>query len=899
MGEPPRGTALPPLPSATLGRFVAAVTAVVGTSMFGWRYVLIDPEAVRDRAGCLQELRGLPPAVDVRTGTLDAGSAEAVRRCVDTVLTDVLRQMLVGLAVLAAVTALVYLAAPWVERRLRGLRRLDRVPGAEALRADLANLVREAGLRRAPTFLVSRSARVSGNTFGTPPARYVRLDLGLVHAHRTAPAVFRTVVLHELAHLRNADVDLTRLAIALAWAFPLGVLAPFVVRFADADAGQLAGDAWRLAVFVLVAQVSTWSVLRAREFAADARLTGVDAATARALLGGDRAPAGRRARLAALFRFHPLGRARVQELDRPRRLVTARPVEALGAGLAAGIAAPPLFSLIDHLPLPWGGFSGDAYVVGLLLGAPLALVLTGALWRSAWWAREHGGPAAGGGVFGAALVLGLLVGRRLAWSAGYADDRPTWWVQAVLAALAVAGGALLGRWVALGARVWLRRLPRVDVDRTRLAWAGAAAATTVVTAVFVGSLLVLHIWSIGAEVNMLLVLAAREGHPGEVSVLTLADAVGWHVRILADQAPYLLALPLAAALFPALATPHARRRAVRLGLVTGVVGALALPVVVLGVVVASRDPGLGAATLRGLVDGHTLLPVTLVELTAAVAAVAGSRLSTWHATLAALTAGLVLAPAALAATVLLTCSGGDQGCAALVHRAAVTRALGHALLVAPVFATLAAALGAAVTAALTVVGRPPYRRWAVSGAVVLALLAVAGGVAATYRLPATAPEAGRDPCLVGVWRLTTGRYHAPVAADSVLGTLAGLRRGADLDLTSDSATGYATAYRADGTATDLYDLAVAEGTLNGQRVRRVARGAVSYRWTAEDGRYTQRDGVQAGLVALLRVGRHEVDVTSAPRNSAGSYRCDGQRLVIRLETDDGSWDEEVFVRSPA
>ncbi|WP_192579839.1 M48 family metalloprotease [Micromonospora sp. AMSO31t] len=899
MAESRPGSPHPPLPSATLGRFVAVVTAVVGTSMFGWQVVLIDPAVTRERAVCLAGLAGLPPPIDVRAGTVDAGSAAAVQRCLGTLGADVLRQMLIGLAVLVAVTALVYLAAPWAERRLRGLRRLDRVPGTEALRADLAALVREAGLRRAPTFVVSRSARVSGNTFGTVATRYVRLDLGLVHAHRTAPARFRAVVLHELAHLRNADVDLTRLTVALAWAFPLGVVAPAAVTFLGAlRAPDLARNVWRLALFAVVVQVSAWSVLRAREFAADARLGGDDAATARALLDVGLRPTGWRDRLAALFRFHPLARARADELDRPRRLVSARPVEALGAGLAAGIAAPPLVDLLSHLPRPLAGLdpvTGGSQAAGLLLGAPLALVLTGALWRSAWWARRHGGRPVRGAVFGVALVVGLLVGRRLAWSAGYADDRPVWWVELLLSLCAVAGGALLGRWVALGADAWLRRLPRHAEGRAvRRVWAAAALATTVLTAGFLGALLVLDAWFADGDLSMLRLLAAREGHPDRVTVVTLADTLALHVRVLADQAPYLLAAPLAAALFPLVATGATARRALRVGAATGIVAAVALPVVVAGAAVAARDPGLGPAALRGLVEGHTLLPVTLVEATAAVAVVAGPRLSIWHGTLAALTAGVLLAPAVLAAGVLLSCDSG-AGCAG-PGRAAVARALGHALLVAPVFATLAAALGAAATAALAGLGSG---RWPASATAAAVLLGLAAAVVTADGPGSPTVPVDRDSCLVGVWRLAAGRYHAQVATNSVLGRLAGLSTATSVDLTSGATTGFATAYRADGTATDLYDLSVAEGTLNGHTVQRVHRGTQTYRWTARAGRYTQRNVVTTGDLALLRVDGREADVTTVVDDSASAYRCGPGELVIRFDGDDGSWGEETFVRSPA
>ncbi|MER5705890.1 M48 family metalloprotease [Micromonospora sp. NPDC002296] len=894
-GSGEAGEEAPPLPSTTLGRFVAAVTAVVGTSMFGWQNVLVDADATRARAECLS---GLPPPIDMRAGTVDEEAVAAMQRCLGTLDADLLRQMLVGLAVLAAVAAVVYLAAPWCECRLRGLRRLDRTPGTETLRSDLAGLVREAGLRRPPTFVVSRSARISGNTFGAGPVRYVRLDLGLVHAHRTAPHLFRAVVLHELAHVRNADVHLTRLTIAQAWAFPLAVLVPVAVRYVGSvPARDLLNHAWRLAAFALIVQVSAWSVLRAREFAADARLTGDDIGAVRALLATDRRRAGRWARLGAVFRFHPLARARADALDHPGRRYAARPVEALGAGLAAGIAAPPLVDLMSNLPHTLLGPepSGSAFAAGVLLGAPLALVTTGALWRSAWWARRTGAPAASGGLFGAALACGLLVGRRLAWSAAYTSDRRAWWVEAILGLLWIAGGALLGRWVADGARAHLRRIAPSDASRTRLAWAGAALATTAVSAGYVAALLVLDAWSTDGEFSMWRRVAAHEGHPDTFTPLVLLDLLGFFFRIVAAQAPYLLALPLAAALFPVLATRHATRRAVRLGLVGGTVGALVLPLVPLGAGVAARDPGLVTATAAVLVDSHTQLPVTFVELTVAVTAVATRRLALPHALLAALTAGLLMVPAILAAGTVLSCvAGTTERCVFAVDGVDAVRALTHALVVAPVAAVLAAALGAAVAAGLTAAGR--HRRWVVT--VVAVLLASAGTVAVARGRPAPAVPAARDPCLVGVWRLAAGRYHFTVEADSPLGTLAGLTGDAGIDLASGPDTGFATAYRADGGATDLYDLFVAEGTLNGHAVRSVHRGVVTYRWAAEAGRYTQRDSVDTGDV-VLRVDDRAVNVTPTAEDTNGSYRCAGDQLVIRQDNDDGSWGEETFVRSRA
>ncbi|MFC8849734.1 M48 family metalloprotease, partial [Micromonospora sp. NPDC057141] len=684
----------PPLPSATLGRFVAALTAVVGTSMFGWQTVLVDKEATRERAECVAGLTGLPAPVDVRTSAVDDEAFAAFQQCLGTIQADSVRQMAVGLAVLAAVTVAGYLAAPWFECRLRGLRRLDRTPGTEALRAALAGLVREAGLRRPPVFVVSRSARISGNTFGAGPVRYVRLDLGLVHAQRTAPQVFRAVVLHELAHVRNADIHLTRLTIALAWAFPLAVVVPVAVNYAGSvPARGLLDDGWRLAAFALIVHASAWSVLRAREFAADARLLGGDRAAARALLATDRRRTGPWARLGSAFRFHPLAHARVATLERPGRRFAARPIEALGAGLAAGIAAPPLLDLTTSLPHQLPGtdrLTGGAFAAGLLLGVPLALVTTGALWRCAWWARRTGIAASSGTAFGAALAGGLVVGRRLSWITAYTDQQRAWWIEVVLGLLWIAGGALLGSWVAGGARAYLRVTAPEQTHRTRLAWAGAVLATTVLAAGYLGFLLMLDRATLDGATTLLRLVAAREGHPDVVTPLTLLDLLGFYLRTAAAEAPYLFVLPLLALLYPVLANPRATRRAVRLGVVAGGVGALLLPLVPLGLGLAARDPGLSTTTAATLVDSHVLLPVTFVELTVAVAAVATRRLSLPHALLAALTAGLLLAPAMVAADTVVSCvAGASVGCVPIVDRLAVDRVLTHALVVAPTAAASA------------------------------------------------------------------------------------------------------------------------------------------------------------------------------------------------------------------
>ncbi|CAM5305805.1 hypothetical protein SALBM311S_08552 [Streptomyces alboniger] len=64
----------------------------------------------------------------------------------------------------------------------------------------------------------------------------MRLNQGLLIKGRQDPEFLRTIVLHELAHVRNRDVDVTYLTVALALAFvPLG-LVPLGVALAGTDA---------------------------------------------------------------------------------------------------------------------------------------------------------------------------------------------------------------------------------------------------------------------------------------------------------------------------------------------------------------------------------------------------------------------------------------------------------------------------------------------------------------------------------------------------------------------------------------------------------------------------------------------------------------------------------------
>src|SRR5262249_38985388 len=139
-------------------------------------------------------------------------------RCLRPVYLDQMWWVIAGVGLLFGLAGLLYLVHPWWLIRRGRLTRLREDDGPELV-AELAGLSRLAGLAREPVFLLGPRPRVGGQAFGRVGRRYVRLNAGLTACHTTDPALFRAVVLHELAHLRNRDVDQAYLARAIWWSF--------------------------------------------------------------------------------------------------------------------------------------------------------------------------------------------------------------------------------------------------------------------------------------------------------------------------------------------------------------------------------------------------------------------------------------------------------------------------------------------------------------------------------------------------------------------------------------------------------------------------------------------------------------------------------------------------------
>ncbi|MFE2943751.1 M56 family metallopeptidase [Streptomyces sp. NPDC059255] len=196
--------------------------------------------------------------------------------------------------------------------------------GREPLASHLAGLVRQAGVpsTSAPTFVVNPRAMSAGAVaFGRAGRYTVCLHAGLLVRRSTDPGQFDAVVLHELAHVRNRDVDLAYLTVALWRVFLALVLGPYLLLngwllFQESllgtervywDGGAPGPASFALAAGLVVqTYLARADILRHRELVADhdAVMCGADPSVWGAQRPS-RASGATMARLTRIWRSHP------------------------------------------------------------------------------------------------------------------------------------------------------------------------------------------------------------------------------------------------------------------------------------------------------------------------------------------------------------------------------------------------------------------------------------------------------------------------------------------------------------------------------------------------------------------------------------------------------------------
>ena len=503
------------LPSETGFRFLLLVSAVLGSALFAynWLYftlsdrrheLLVSLRCDARFKGALSSLATAPPA-DAQSINRYAKRTHAFTDCLAAVTHPKGYWMMAGVAGLAVLAFVLYAIAPqWRMRRgrLAPLTAQD----AEDVLAELGDLCRRAGLRRTPAFVWNPlDSSVSGLAFGAVGRYRVSVPGGLVTKYHTDRDAFRAIVLHELAHIRNRDVDRIYLTIAIWNAFVVAAALPLVIALATGgDARTFIDVGWRLVVLTGFVYLTRNAVLRTRELYADVRADTTGGGAIRRLVG---APAVSRDRpLRRLLRVHPSPASRAHTIADTDSLFTVGAGEALGAGIVMTLVFHQLVTLItfydpDPDPTLWLAALGVAPLVVGIVGMEI--------WRAALRATLRGTSIGGVWTAGLALGAGALLGEVLSFDqigsvagtrhpvaelvsslSGGVPVQPGivstavfgWGV--VWVAVLVCGMIAWAWWVAAGASIWLRRGAHTD---PRPAMVGGYLAAVAVLTVWLGT----------------------------------------------------------------------------------------------------------------------------------------------------------------------------------------------------------------------------------------------------------------------------------------------------------------------------------------------------------------------------------------------------------------------------
>jgi Zn-dependent protease with chaperone function len=393
--------------------------------------------------------------------------------------------MLGGTALLLVVAALIVLLMPrWIQRR-RHLRPLQR-DDAPAVVDELSDLAREAGLREEPRWLWNPlDPSPTGLAFGRPGNHAIALNGGLVTRQFADPPAFRAVVRHELAHLRNHDVDLTYATISLWYAFLLVGVLPFSITVLDEPVDQIFTLGWRLIALALLVYLTRNAVLRAREVYADVRASVPDGeeGALRRILGA--LPQKSTSLWRRLWRVHPDGPTRLSIVNDTRRLFPLGLLVAFGTGIATTIA----FESMVRLLVIYVTDPIDVNLLAAFVFAPLAMGAVGiGIWRGSWAKLAEAQTPPSTWSLALAFAAGLLLGPELALERFVPEENATLiralpgsipWIAALIVGL-----VLLFAWVGTSGEAWLRALAATSRP-TRVNAVGLLFASGVL-AIFVG-----------------------------------------------------------------------------------------------------------------------------------------------------------------------------------------------------------------------------------------------------------------------------------------------------------------------------------------------------------------------------------------------------------------------------
>ncbi|ATZ22382.1 M48 family metalloprotease [Streptomyces lavendulae] len=404
-------------------RFVLLITLAVASSVAMLNVMLkSSSDRLSDSSlGCFLAAGMDPSRVDLENLTL-AGRrySSALDECLSRVPPSRVNAAGLVIAVLGLVVAAVVVYV-WLLPRFRDAR--TRPVDDATLAAELAELSVLSEVGPGVRFREDPTRTTAGAVAYGRAGRYtVCLHTGLIVRRASDPDGFRAVVLHELAHIRNHDVDFAYGSTALWRACVVVALLPYLLReggllvisLLDTGSSPLSADAsafrpalvsnvarYLLSGLLLVAIVhlARANLLRRRELHADLQAVSWGANPAAWDHPDPSGPvAAPLRRLTTLLRTHPDWAERRRVLARPGRMSDPGSLEMLLVGVAAWLLVRQLNAA------PGLGGSAIPSLLTALLAAP-ALVLVPA--RST---RQGSGPGVRAGLWlGVGLAVGVFV----------------------------------------------------------------------------------------------------------------------------------------------------------------------------------------------------------------------------------------------------------------------------------------------------------------------------------------------------------------------------------------------------------------------------------------------------------------------------------------------------------
>ncbi|MDO0929855.1 M48 family metalloprotease [Streptomyces sp. TG1A-8] len=269
------------------------------------------------------------------------------------------------------IVAFVTFAVFWFMPTWR-LRRLVRVHASSKseLYQELEDLRTQCRLPVRPRYVIAPGVPTkTALVFGRPGLLVLCLNNGLVKMLREEPVAFRTVVLHEFAHLRNKDVTLAYATVSLWRVWLALVVLPCAVQWAwenwtDSPYWALhyggRGTAVLAVAIVVVARFTRAEVLRNRELCADldAYRWGADLSLWQRAAAAERRALGPVRRWwRHLWRFHPHWQRRYEvlhQLEKGFRFYRWYPSVATSFAFLGCFILMPAVLTSPQFPLLWG-----------------------------------------------------------------------------------------------------------------------------------------------------------------------------------------------------------------------------------------------------------------------------------------------------------------------------------------------------------------------------------------------------------------------------------------------------------------------------------------------------------------------------------------------------------------